>query len=451
MKKFLKIVVVLSVTGAFSALAVGRNQKILSVKKWFASAPEVRGGVPKDCRMTTFTKGQVEKAAKTVWKAYKFGAIKLGWDKLPESPVTLSKTGAKNSHQLITVGTETMPFVTLCKGEAGSNGWPMFIALHGGGRSSNKVEPHGWAVNTREWNAQISIFKHLYPNGSYFIPRMANDNHGRWWFDYCLEIYDKVIKRAILFRNVDPNRVYIMGISEGGYGTYRLAPFMADVFAGGSAMAAGGLVENCPPENLLNTAFRTDVGERDHAYKHQEYAVKFHKALDKLDKVNGPGADHQIEVQLGKGHGIDYQAGPTWLVEQVRNPYPTKLVWTVQALHNSFRKNHFWLGYKKKPEAKGRFFFTATYSRANNVVKIKAEQTVGNSAQGTREALKDNTLYVYLNDKMVNLDKPVTVFLNGKKVYKKRVARKLSNLMESTAERGDPNFVFPGKIRLKIK
>ncbi|MCK5834338.1 MAG: alpha/beta hydrolase, partial [Lentisphaeria bacterium] len=65
--------------------------------------------------------------------------------------------------------------------------------------------------------------------------------------------------------------------------------------------------------------------------------------------------------------------------------------------------------------------------------------------------LTDNTLYIYLNDKMVDLDKPVTVFLNGKKVYKRIVARKLSNLMQSTAERGDPNFVFPGKITLKIK
>lgn len=451
MKKFFKIVTMVAVTGAVSSFAAGRNPKISSVKKWFATAPGVRGSVPKSCRKTTFTKVEVDNAAKTVWKAYKVGAIKLGWDQLPQAPINLSDIGKKLKPQAISVGETSMPFAALYKGEPGKNGWPMFIALHGGGQSSKKVEPHGWEVNTREWEAQMWLFQHQYPNGSYFIPRMANDNHGRWWFDYCLEIYDTVIKRAILFRNVDPNRVYIMGISEGGYGTYRLAPFMADVFAGGSAMAAGGMVENCPPENLLNTAFRTDVGEQDHAYKRQEYAVKYHKVLDNFDEINGSVADHQIEVQLGKGHGIDYQAGPTWLVDQVRKPYPKKIVWTVQALHNTFRKNHFWFGYKKQPEVKGRFFFTATYNRDKNVVKVKAEQEVLNTTKGKRESLTDNTLYIYLNDKMVDLDKPVTVFLNGKKVYKRIVARKLSNLMQSTAERGDPNFVFPGKITLKIK
>jgi predicted peptidase len=30
-------------------------------------------------------------------------------------------------------------------------------------------------------------------------------------------MYDHIIRRALLFREVDPNRIYIMGISEGGY------------------------------------------------------------------------------------------------------------------------------------------------------------------------------------------------------------------------------------------
>ena len=43
---------------------------------------------------------------------------------------------------------------------------------------------------------------------------------------------------AIVFEDVDPNRVYLLGYSAGGDGVYQLAPRMADRFAAASMMWA---------------------------------------------------------------------------------------------------------------------------------------------------------------------------------------------------------------------
>jgi poly(3-hydroxybutyrate) depolymerase len=74
------------------------------------------------------------------------------------------------------------------------------------------------------------------PAGLYLLPRMAAGRMGRWWHKHNIDIFTRMIRHAILFNEVDPNRVYIMGISQGGYGSCHLAPFLADLFAGAGPM-----------------------------------------------------------------------------------------------------------------------------------------------------------------------------------------------------------------------
>ena len=76
---------------------------------------------------------------------------------------------------------KVMPYVLLAKGQKSEKGWPLIIALHGGGGTVEKLgNLHAWPVNTREWQAQFSLFERVYPSDSlYFISRMADDNDGR--------------------------------------------------------------------------------------------------------------------------------------------------------------------------------------------------------------------------------------------------------------------------------
>ncbi len=63
----------------------------------------------------------------------------------------------------------------------------------------------------------------------------------------------RAFQLGILSGNIDPKRVYLIGISEGGYGSHRLAVFMPDYFAGIGPMAAAEPLK--APENLRNTGF----------------------------------------------------------------------------------------------------------------------------------------------------------------------------------------------------
>ena len=58
-------------------------------------------------------------------------------------------------------------------------------------------------------------------------------------------------------------------------------------------------------------------------------------------------------------------------------------------------------------------------------------------------------LTIMLNDKMLNLDKTVTVRYKGKTVWRGK-ARRLASLMRQTLfERNDPSYMFPAMIQLK--
>jgi hypothetical protein len=78
-----------------------------------------------------------------------------------------------------------------------------------------------------------------------------------------------------------------------------------------------------------------------------------------------------------------------------------------------------------------------------------------------RASIKGNTIVLTrcdysqltfsLNDKLVNLDKPVIVTCQGKTLFKGRVERRLSTMRSTLYERNDPSFMFPAQITVKVK
>jgi len=439
---------------------------------WFAKPEADRGDIPEACqKVDDFSAEQVKVLQDVVWDAYKQGAIALGWEsdlpKLLPPLEEIKKMKPEERPRLPRCHMESrgkeMPFFLLSKGQRGENGWPAYISLHGGGRCpepKKMTDPHGWDVNDREWQTQLGLFQMVFePDGIYFLPRMADDRDGRWWFNYCQEIYEDLIRRLVLFYDVDPNRVYLMGISEGGYGVYMLAPFMADRFAAVGAMAAGA---GGTSENLRDLPFRTDVGENDNQFGRAKMAREFHEKLDKLQKKDPDGYVNHLEAQKGKGHGIDYGQSPKWLQQFTRNPWPEKIVWTVKEMHGRHKHQMYWLGYENAPAAKNETFrFTAKIDREKNTVYVTAqnekmvtldEKDEKGKPKKEKKILpfKDNSIDIYLNDTLLNLDKPVTVIYNDKEIFKKKVPRTLENMMQTLDQRGDPNYIFPARIHLEF-
>jgi predicted esterase len=403
------------------------------------------------------TKDQIKPIQNSLWQTYKKMAIRLGWNKdllpvpPPIDPKQTNEQKVKIKVGILSADNMNMPYVLMAKGEKPADGWPMFISLHGGGQYTGKdlTSPHGWAVNNREWQAQMKLTTKVYqPAGIYFIPRMAHDRWGRWWFKHNIHIFTRVIQRAILFDDVDPNRIYIMGISQGGYGTCHLAPLLADQLAGAGSMAGGMMTV---AENLRNLPFRSDIGENDTMYNRINLAKKLHAKLDTLKAKDPEGYENVLAIQQGRGHGIDYSQSPTWMAKHTRTPYPEKIVWRCFYKDGIYRKHFYWISLTETPK-QGEFLITATLDKQNNRVILTAKKTKDDlnneKITPTFQPLEADKIIVHLNDQMLDLDKEVSIQLNGKNVFKGKVQRSRAAMMKNMVERGDGTYAFPVDIPL---
>ena len=149
-----------------------------------------------------------------------------------------------------------MPYYYGTKGEKPTEGYPFFLYLHGSGPKAN------------EWATGLKLATYFKDGPSaYLVPQIPNEGeYYRWWQRGKQYVWQHVLRSALLDANINPLRLYFFGISEGGYGSQRLASFYADYLAGAGPMAGGEPLQNAPAENLMHTAFSLRTGELDRTF-----------------------------------------------------------------------------------------------------------------------------------------------------------------------------------------
>ncbi len=367
-----------------------------------------------------------------------------GYDDLPPASAKVEEARVA----AIELEGASMPFVLLQKGEKPANGWPLWICLHGGGGNDQAPGPHAWDVNTREWDAQKRLFQRVYRGaGLYFIPRMADDRRGRWWFAHNQQAFFDVIRKAILFRDVDPDRVYLMGISEGGYGAIRFAGNRPDRFAACGGMAAAEPLSTSPPENMRNVALRIDIGEKDTMFDRIGLARRMGQRLDELQAADRSGYDHALHVQGGRGHGIDYSLTPAWLATKVRNPRPTRIVWRVEPFDGQVELRNYWLALKEPPKAVP---LHLDVRLEGQTLRIDANLEAAAGAGGDAAETRGGVLVVRLDDAMCDLDQPIQTVYNGAPRGIVRPKRTFATMRKTMAERWDPSGCFCAEFAIDL-
>lgn len=407
-----------------------QNKQLL---QWFKAGAKTP--FPKADWPTINSPDEVADLKNEIWDIYRHAhSATVSSKELGPLPPILKKGGI--SPRFLTIGEHKMPFVLIRKEKSPPppSGRALYICLHGGGQNRKSPSAHGWPVNTRDWQAQANLAASVYAGeGVFFVPRMADDRLGRWRHGFNQDAFDLVIEHGIREWKVDPNKVYIMGISQGGYATQLFGPFMPDRYAGICSMA-GGIGANVPHENMLNIAIRSEIGENDRTFGRVDNCRKYHNSLEKLRKAYGSGYTHSLNVQKGKGHGLDYSIGPKWMIQHTRKAYPKTVIWNAQEFHGRRRPASYWIGLRGE-KLEGSIQLKATLQDRNTIALESTHK------QG--EAWKGGSVSLMLNDSMLDLDQPIQIIHNGKKLAPQNVTRNVEALSRTLALRGDPDYAFP--------
>ncbi|QTN32772.1 hypothetical protein HZ994_10655 [Akkermansiaceae bacterium] len=434
----------------------------MPLESWFGAAIKGDDAPLEDSGIPV---AEIAKRRDEAFAAYKAAATAAGFENHFTPPFQLPKEGGeiklKPGKYHISEGLD-MPYVVLRKGEKPAKGWPLVIAMHGGGSTGDKLPtPHAWPVNTREWNAQIGLAIKTYPtDATYFVPRMVNDNQGRWWKEFNHKAFSAMVRHAILFWDVDPNRVYMLGISEGGYGTEALACRYPDYLAAANGMACGSGT-SIHVENIRNLPFRTDTGENDTMFGRIPNAIAKHKLLEELREKDPGGYVNHLEVHKGRGHGIDYAPGPAWMVRHTRKPHPDRVTYTLFQHDGVKNRGAYWLQATSDLDKKV-IHLDGIIDKGKNSVAIAAGATVGDEkvqSADWQKALEDSgptapagglKLRIWLHESLLDLSKPVSITVNGKEVSSVVPNPQLSILCESIMQFGDPEFAYPCHVDVTV-
>ena len=211
-----------------------------------------------------------------------------------------------------------MPYFWGSKGDVKpENGYPLYLYTHGSGDKNN------------EWKTGLYICQRFDDAPSvYFIPQIPNTgNYYRWWQKAKQYAWEKMLRQAFVSGQINPNKVYVFGISEGGYGSQRLASFYADYWAAAGPMAGGEPLKNAPVENCRNIAFSLRTGADDRGFYRNKLTQYTKDEFERLQKLNPESFIHRIELIPGRQHAIDYKPTTPWLKQYTRNPYPKFVSW----------------------------------------------------------------------------------------------------------------------------
>ncbi|MEA4927828.1 MAG: hypothetical protein VB104_04020 [Candidatus Limiplasma sp.] len=378
-------------------------------------------------------------ACKAVYDEYRV-SIASRADELAEGQIVIGEIPMQVDMQLI--------------GEPDENGYPLILALHGGGASDTP------SMNDSQWAQMQEYYKASVINGIYIAPRGIRDTWDTHFNPESYAFYDRIIEDAIAFENVDPDRVYLLGFSAGGDGVYAIAPRMADRFA--AVNMSAGHPNGISIVNLYHLPIFLQVGEKDDAYHRNTVTAQYDALLDQAAATYGGGYLHTTFIHIGMPHnfydnGFEDQLvaadGKAWFASgssgtvmadtnavrltgaYTREANPVRVVWEVET--NALARNvrsFYWLG---RNEELDQGTLVARYSSEANRITVE-------SCTAEKGILK-----VYLTASMVDLFAPVTVDFCGT-VSEKIATPSLMVMRATAAERGDPEMVYAAVIEVDV-
>ena len=312
----------------------------------------------------------------------------------------------------------------------------LVIALHGGGEGAGDAgEAFGTFAPIASKHKCICV-----------APEVLEKTERGWTTSGTEEFVLELIEAAKrTWKTIPHDRVYMVGHSMGGYGSWTVGAHHADLFAGLGPYAGAptpytvdgqpyseviGLQEGVIP-NLRNVALHV-YQSLDDKQVPPAPNVFANKVVLEWQKEHGGYNYKYVEVDW-QGHGAPpggHKVGFEWLYEFKRDPRPKYVLWEPVL---PYKRMFYWLWWETPvPKA-----LVKAVVKAQNEIELDLK---GQPRAGFR---------ILLDDALVDLSKEVTVREGSEVLFKGVVPLTLSTMLMTAAERYDAQFVFPARIDLK--
>ena len=238
----------------------------------------------------------------------------------------------------------------------------------------------------------------------------------KWWQKTQIDNISEIIAVVKKEYNVDTNRVYLHGVSDGGHGVYYIAAHAPTKYAAFLPLIASPFVAtresgaDAPAffTNLINKPLFIVNGTHDHLYP----SIKYSAFIDSLNK-SGATVEYEI-IENGK-HNLSWLKNKEdnrqrFIRHNVRDPYPNRIYWEVDSVL-SFPRYHWLVIQKVEVTDKEKFVHI-------NKVKNEIVANVKNVTQFT----------LLISPEDFNIKDPIKIIINGKTIFNKVVIMKTNVL-----------------------
>jgi len=340
------------------------------------------------------------------------------------SRVGLLVEEAPNEAQTLTVtlpgGVRGQYYLVLPPGYDRSKRYPLIMTFHG--RGGNGSYCQHWRAGSESRRPCILVG-----------PTNPEPNQKSWWADESGELILAALRATMRDYAVDPWRVYAEGFSMGGGAATFWTQTWPDRFAAIGAQAFGtsrsarhrtGSAENM----RLVPAFLV-VGDKDISR-----SITFFKQLDA--DLTRFGTPHVFRLLKNTGHMF---VGPddelfAFLLKWRRNLYPRAIAYN----------------YYRPPagELEPEWVYWLRIREGTHTGRVDA-RVQGNTITVRTKGMRHIT--VYLSDWLVNLDRPVSVMVNGVSAHTGPVKRDVFTMLDVIRETGDPARLFSAKVEVRVR
>jgi len=322
----------------------------------------------------------------------------------------------------------------------------LVVGLHGGGKGAGTAdEPRG------TWRMKDCVG--IYPQGLVLDGDNWNTVQGERQILSLIEI-------AKAQYDVDPDRVYVMGFSMGGTGSWHMAGRWPDLFSG-AAPCAGVIMARPKSQladpgevmalqygllpNVRNLAMYWFIGLEDKNCMPGTYLYAWERLKELREDDPGGYGKLKFESHENLAHAMppgEPDKCMDWLSEQKRDTFPEKLVWSYATHPFPVRKE-----FDRTTRIQKHWFHWLHDSNPLDRMEIVAERK-GNEFDVTTTG-EVAGLRVLMNPEMIDVEKEVVVRLDGDEVYRGKPEPSFRVIVESLDAKLDKRMFFDRAVPLR--